>query len=52
MQWHDVLGAVLIDFFEGSPYVVNTEIDLSLKKQFLDIVVIRKTERGNSKRET
>ncbi len=44
MQWHDLLGAVLIDFFDGSPYVVQTEVDLSLKKQFLDIVVIRKTE--------
>lgn len=44
MQWHDVLGAVLIDFFEDSPYIVETEIDLSLKKQLLDIVVIRKKE--------
>lgn len=42
MQWHDILGAVLIDFFEGSPYVVETEVDLSLKKQFLDILVVRK----------
>lgn len=44
MQWHDLLGAVLIDFFDGSPYVVETEVDLSLKKQFLDLVVIRKTQ--------
>ena len=42
MQWQDLLGAVLIDFFDGSPFVVNTEVDLSLRKQFLDIVVIRK----------
>ncbi len=42
MQWHDLLGAVLIDFFDGSPFVVETEVDLSLKKQFLDIVVIRR----------
>ena len=42
MQWHDLLGAVLIDYFDGSPYVVETEVDLSLKKQYLDIVVIRK----------
>ena len=45
MQWHDLLGAVLLDYFAGSPFVVETEFDLSLKKQFLDIVVIRK-ERG------
>ncbi len=44
MQWHDVLGAVLIDFFDDSPYVVDTEVDLSLRKQYLDIVVIRKKE--------
>jgi hypothetical protein len=44
MQWHDLLGAVLIDFFQGSPYEVQTEIDLSLKKQLLDIVIIRKKE--------
>ena len=44
MQWHELLGAVLIDFFDGSPYVVETEVDLSLRKQYLDIVVIRKKE--------
>jgi hypothetical protein len=44
MQWHDLLGAVLIDFFDGSPYVVDTEVDLSLRKQYLDIVVVRKKE--------
>lgn len=44
MQWHDLLGAVLIDYFAGSAFVVETEVDLSLKKQFLDIVVIRKGE--------
>jgi hypothetical protein len=43
MQWHDLLSAVLIDFFDDSPYVVETEMDLSLRKQFLDLVVIRKT---------
>ncbi len=42
MQWHDLLGAVLIDFFQGSAFSVDTEVDLSLKKQFLDILVIRR----------
>ena len=42
MQWHDLLGAVLIDFFDDSPFVVDTELDLSLKKQYLDILVIRR----------
>jgi len=44
LQWHDLLGAVLIEFFENSPYVVQTEVDLSLRKQYLDFVVIRKSE--------
>lgn len=44
MRWHDLLGAVLLDYFADSPFVVETEFDLSLKKQFLDIVVIRKGE--------
>lgn len=44
MKWHDLLGAVLVDFFDGTPYAVDTEIDLSVKKQFLDIIVVRKTK--------
>jgi hypothetical protein len=46
MQWHELLGAVLIDFFQGSPYEVQTEVDLSQRKQLLDIVLIRKTDGG------
>jgi hypothetical protein len=33
---------VLIDFFSGSPFVVELEKDLSLKKQLLDVVILRK----------
>ncbi|MSU78662.1 MAG: hypothetical protein EXS16_11285 [Gemmataceae bacterium] len=44
MQWHDLLGAVLIDFFADSPFDVDTEYDVTLRKQFLDIVVLRKRE--------
>ena len=35
MQWHDLAG---------SAFVVETEVDLSLRKQFLDILVIRRGE--------
>lgn len=42
MRWHDLLGAVLIDYFAGSAFVVETEVDLSLKKLFLNLVVFRK----------
>jgi hypothetical protein len=44
MKWHDLLGAVLMDFFEGTPYDVDTETDLSVRKQLLDIIVVRKTK--------
>jgi uncharacterized protein (DUF433 family) len=43
MKWHELLGAVLMDFFEGTPYKVTTETDLSVRKQLLDVVIIRKT---------
>jgi len=42
MDWHRLFGLVLTDFFTGSPYVVELEKDLSLKQQFLDVVVVRK----------
>ncbi len=42
MQWHDIFGAILTDFFAGSAFVVETEVDLSLKKQLLDFVIIRR----------
>jgi hypothetical protein len=32
----------LIDYFTGSPYGVELEKDLSIKQQFLDVVVLRK----------
>ena len=44
MDWHDLLTLILTDFFVGSPYDVESEVDLSLQKQFLDVVVIRKRE--------
>ena len=39
---HRLFGLSWIDFFQGSAVTVETEIDLSLKKQFLDLVIIRK----------
>ena len=43
-NWHRYFGLLLIDFFTDSPFEVELEKDLSLKKQFLDVVVVRKTE--------
>ena len=39
---HRLFGLSWIDFFEGTSVDVQTEIDLSIKQQFLDVVLIRK----------
>ncbi len=39
---HRLFGPSWIDFFQGTSITVETEIDLSLKQQFLDVVLIRK----------
>src|SRR5947207_656297 len=42
MNWHRLFGLLLSDFFAGSPFVVELEKDLSLKRQLLDVVILRK----------
>jgi hypothetical protein len=37
-----LFGLTWIDFFQGTAIGVETEIDLSLKQQFIDLVLIRK----------
>ncbi len=44
MNWHRLFGLLLSDFFAGSPFVVELEKDLSLKKQLLDVVILRKVQ--------
>jgi hypothetical protein len=39
---HRLFELSCIDFFQGTPVTAGTEIDLSLKQQFLDAVLIRK----------
>ena len=48
MNWHRHFGLLLTDFFTGSPFVVELEKDLSLKKQLLNVVILRKGQ-GNSR---
>lgn len=38
---HRLFGLSWIDFFQGTSIRVETELDLSLKQQFLDLVIIR-----------
>jgi len=42
LNWHRLFGLFLIDYFTDSPYGVELEKDLSIKQQFLDVVVLRK----------
>jgi len=42
MDWHRLFGLVLTEYFTGSPLDVELEKDLSLKQQFLDVVILRK----------
>src|SRR5947207_1123186 len=42
MDYHRIFGLVLTDFFTGSPFVVELEKDLSLRQQYLDVVIVRK----------
>jgi hypothetical protein len=42
MDWHRLFGLLLTDFFTDSPFEVELEKDLSLKQQFLDVVILRR----------
>src|SRR5438876_2935256 len=42
MDWHRLFGLILTDFFTGSRFIVELEKDLALKKQLLDVVVLRR----------
>jgi len=41
IEWHRIFGLTLADFFTGSPCRVEVEKDLSLKQQFVDVVIIQ-----------
>jgi hypothetical protein len=41
IPWHRQFGLTWEDFFRGLPIAVEMEKDLSLKQQFLDLVLVR-----------
>jgi len=41
IAWHDLLGLICSDFLADSPFAVEAEKDLSLRKQLLDLVIVR-----------
>lgn len=49
-KWHRYFGMILKDFFTGTDYDVEIEMDLSHQQQFLDIVVVRKGTRPLDRR--
>jgi hypothetical protein len=42
--WHDLLALLCTDFFSDTPFTVQAEVDLSVKKQLLDLVIVRTSE--------
>jgi hypothetical protein len=40
--FHRLFGLSWVDFFEGSDITVEMELDLSMKQQFVDVVITRK----------
>jgi hypothetical protein len=42
INWHRLFGLVLKDYFTGSPFVVEVELDLAFKRQLLDVLILRK----------
>jgi hypothetical protein len=44
IDWHRLFGLALTDFFADSPFAVELEKDLSLKRQMLDVVILRRKD--------
>jgi hypothetical protein len=43
INWHRLFGLTLMDLFTDSNYTVELYNELSVKKQYLDVVIIKKT---------
>jgi len=44
IEWHRLFGLTLMDFFTDSFYEVELEKDLSIQEQFLDVIILKKSE--------
>ena len=42
-NWHRLFGLFLDDFFRDTPYEVELEKELAKRRQFLDVVIVRKS---------
>ncbi len=43
IAWHRIVGMALTQYFAGTAWKVDVEVDLSLQQQRLDIVILRRT---------
>jgi hypothetical protein len=46
-DWHRLFGMFVTAHFENSPYQVEVEKDLTVKKQLIDVTVVRREAAGN-----
>lgn len=44
LEWHRLPGMFLTAHFQNSPYAVEIEKDLALKKQLLDVILIERNQ--------
>lgn len=44
INWHRLFGLTLVDYFTDTGYSVELEKDLSLKQQFVDVIIIEQGE--------
>jgi hypothetical protein len=50
IPWHRIFGMALTQYFAGSDWQVDVEVDLSLQQQRLDLVVLRRKGPGTPPR--
>jgi hypothetical protein len=44
ISWHRLFGLLLMDYLSTRGFCVELEKDLSLKRQYLDVVVVEQVE--------
>jgi hypothetical protein len=44
ISWHRLFGVTLTEYFAGTGWQVEVEVDLSVRQQLLDIVIVRRGE--------
>ena len=51
LRWHRWFGLLLADYFTDTAYEVRLEEELSLKQQYLDVLILRRNEGGKEPEE-